>query len=89
MDCHEFVNLMSSYVDGDLALDRAAEWQQHFQHCPECGQFFKSFQSSRDMLRFLKKKPCPIEITKRLHSLVLGQLTRRKEQPAGEGSKSD
>ncbi|MCB1175843.1 MAG: zf-HC2 domain-containing protein [Leptospiraceae bacterium] len=89
MDCQEFVNLMSGFVDGDLVADQAADWQTHLDHCPDCSQFFQSFQSSRDIIRFLKSKPCPLEISRRLHDLVVRQLSRCKNRSADGTPKSD
>ena len=80
MDCMQFVELMSDYVDGDLSAEDAALWQKHFDECKNCAPFFKSFASSLDLVKYLKEQPCPREVRARMSKLIADLCDQKQAQ---------
>ena len=74
MSCEAYVNLMSRYVDGDLTEEEERAWKKHFDSCRKCHRFFESFQSSLELLAYLKDQSCPVCVTDRLHQFMEEKL---------------
>lgn len=74
MDCHQYIDLMTEYMEGDLNDAERAIWQKHFHDCPACADFFKSFESSVDLVQFVETKGCPSGVRKRLEGFLQERL---------------
>ncbi len=74
MDCHKYIDLMTEYMEDDLSTDARAIWQKHFNDCPACADFFKSFESSVDLVKFIETEGCPSGVRKRLDRFLQERL---------------
>ncbi len=70
MDCGEYVDLMTDYMEGDLAPAEKNLWEQHFDGCPHCSDFFHSFKSSLELIRYVEDQGCPLEVKRRLQKFM-------------------
>ena len=74
---------MTDYLEDDLSGQEKSLWEKHFGDCPECKQFFESFQSSLDIVEFLQTNSCPVSVKKRLEAIVVETARKRAaELPA-------
>ena len=63
MNCSEFQEKLSDFLDGRLPPDQAAALQQHLASCPDCraeADSLKSLAQELDMIHF--KEPTDIEL---------------------------
>ncbi len=70
MDCESYINLMSDYIEGDLDADALRQWEEHFNACPPCKEFFGSFQSMVHSVALLKRHACPQTLRMRLSQMI-------------------
>lgn len=76
MNCRECLELMSEYLDGEMGADETAHFQKHFGDCPSCAQFFQSFKSSVDLVKYLEVNRCPDEVMKRLDTFIQARVEK-------------
>lgn len=77
MNCREYVDLMTDYLEGELSQQKKDLWEKHFGDCPDCKRFFESFQSSLDIVEFLQTNTCPVSIKNRLEAIVVETAQKR------------
>jgi predicted anti-sigma-YlaC factor YlaD len=49
--CKECLDLLSDYLDGELAPETSFSLEEHFQDCPPCIAFLNTFKTSTDLCR--------------------------------------
>jgi anti-sigma factor RsiW len=81
MDCENYVDLMTEYLEGDLSPHDRDAWEKHFADCPPCKDFFASFRSSLELVTYLRARPAPQPVRDRLHRVISDRLTH--EKPSG------
>lgn len=79
MDCAQYIELMSEYMDGDLSDSELAIWKKHFNDCPDCADFFTGFESSVELVKFIQAEGCPTGVRKRLESFLEERLNIRMQ----------
>ncbi|HKS68411.1 MAG TPA: anti-sigma factor [Candidatus Acidoferrales bacterium] len=79
MSCDLPRTVLHGYFDGELDPVRAAEFETHLEHCPECVAAFEAEESLRSSIKsaqLYEKAPAP------LRSKVLSQTRRHSRFPA-------
>ena len=81
LECPDYLNLITDYMENDLSSDKRALWEKHFSDCPPCREFFESFQSSLEMVEFLQANSCPTKVKERLEMILVDTA---REKAAGK-----
>jgi anti-sigma factor RsiW len=50
MRCQEFVELVTSYLEGDLPDGERAEFERHMELCPGCQTYLDEFRTTLTLL---------------------------------------
>lgn len=50
MTCQQFVELVTAYLEGQLALEDRAAFEEHLAQCPGCDRYLAQFRTSIDLL---------------------------------------
>lgn len=66
----DYVDLISDYLEKDLPENEKQMFEAHFNGCEDCKSFLKSFETSLDMIEYLKNEPCPPVIEKKLQEMI-------------------
>jgi mycothiol system anti-sigma-R factor len=74
--CREVFELLSDYVDGELAPERCEALAKHLGACPPCERFLKTFQKTRDLCRESLMEEMPEELRSRLRSFLRTRIPR-------------
>ncbi len=82
MNCMDYIELLSDYLDQELEGDERSRMEQHFKECEGCRHLFDSFRTSVDMYHNVQTKPCPPDLEKKLFNLVMNRLSEKKGNPA-------
>jgi anti-sigma factor (TIGR02949 family) len=78
IDCHEALDRLYEYFDGELTADRAAEVQAHLERCAPC-LAVSTFESA--YLRFLEARARAMNVPPTLRKRVLENLLFEPEGP--------
>ena len=46
MTCREFTEFLIDYVEGDLALDARATFDEHLRTCPDCVTYLRGYEQT-------------------------------------------
>ncbi len=49
--CKECIDLLYDYLEGNLNTETAASLKEHFQDCPPCISFLKTYQKTTSICR--------------------------------------
>ena len=74
MDCNQSQNLLSGYLDGELAEDRVALIEQHLQSCAACRALYGS---ERRMSEFLRTQGERYRTPAHLRAAIRSEIERR------------
>ena len=74
MDCGRYVDLMTEYMEGDLSAPDQKLWEKHFDDCGRCKDFFHSFESSLELVTYVKAQGCPLHVKQRLDKFLHEKL---------------
>jgi anti-sigma factor (TIGR02949 family) len=74
MDCDQNQNLLSAYIDGELAEARVAALEQHLQSCPTCRALY---ESERRMSEFLRTQGERFAAPAHLRAAIRTEIERR------------
>lgn len=74
MDCSRYVDLMTEYMEGDLSPPDQQLWEKHFAGCSHCKDFFHSFESSLELVNYIKTQGCPLPVKQRLEKVLQERL---------------
>jgi anti-sigma factor RsiW len=67
MRCQEFVELVTSYLEGDLPEGDRAEFERHMELCPGCELYLDQFRTTMTLLGSLPAES--ISVSARTHLL--------------------
>lgn len=74
MECSRYVDLMTEYMEGDLSGPDQNLWEKHFNGCSNCKDFFHSFESSVELIKFVETEGCPLPVRQRLEKVLQERL---------------
>lgn len=72
MDCSDFKNMMSMYVDGEIDAKDKTDFERHLKHCPECENELECFRLISEKLRGMEEK----ELPDGFHSELMSKIKR-------------
>jgi len=62
-NCHEVIEFLAAYVDGELSEDVRFRFDAHVAACPECSAYLKSYEATvklaKAALSGSRPTPCP------------------------------
>lgn len=70
MNCEEFIEGMSDYLDTEISEEEKKEWKKHCQGCEACRKFFQSFKSGLELMQHLREENCPPNVRERLEKVL-------------------
>jgi len=74
--CREVLNLLSDYVDGELAAETREALDRHLGACPPCERFLRTFRATRDVCRESLAEEMPEELRNRLRAFLRENIRR-------------
>ena len=74
--CREVFELLSDYVDGELAPELRESLARHLEACPPCERFLRTFQKTRDLCRESLLSEMPDELKSRLRDFLRQRLPK-------------
>ncbi len=76
MTCKELIlDLLCDYLDGALGADAAAAAEAHFQDCPACLAYLRTYRKTRELTGKAAQVAMPDEMKTRLRQFLLDHLT--------------
>ena len=78
MNCLDYVDLISDYIENDLPEEEKSLFEEHFSGCEDCKSFLRSFQSSLEVVEYLKNEPCPPIVEQKLQQMI-GKRLKEKQ----------
>lgn len=76
LTCRRVVNLLSDYIDGELAPNLQHQLEAHLQDCKPCTAFIKTFKQTQAMARAVHYGDMPPELRQRLRGFLRERLRR-------------
>jgi len=64
--CKESVELLMSFLDGELAPDEEQKLEEHLQACPPCVDFLRTYRATPSLCRRALSRQMPQELADRL-----------------------
>ena len=74
--CREVLDLLSDYVDGELAPETREALDRHLGACPPCEQFLRTFRTTREVCRESLAEEMPEELRSRLRAFLRENIRR-------------
>ena len=75
--CREVFDLLSEFVDGELADPLRESLSRHLSACLPCEEFLKTFQITRSLCRESLMEKMPDELKGRLRSFLRDQIRKK------------
>ena len=75
--CREIFDLLSDYVDGELAPDMRSLLMNHLEECPPCVRFLRTFEKTRALCRESLMLEMPDELRTRLRAFLKDRIPRK------------
>jgi anti-sigma factor RsiW len=79
--CQECIDLLLDYLAGELSPERTRALEIHFDLCPPCWQFVKSYQQTVKAARDLPVEDVPPELTSRLIAFLKQEKQDTRARP--------
>lgn len=79
MTCHELVEFLDRYVDGELVSSEHAEFDRHLALCPPCVAYLDGYRAVRGLVRAAESPsaaPVPDTVPESLVEAVLAARRR-------------
>lgn len=76
MNCEEFKNLISSYIEGDCSKN--AEFERHMDGCPQCREALEQTKKIMALCAALPEQPLPQGFEARLHQRLTQEAKPKK-----------
>mgnify|MGYP006189886767 FL=1 len=78
--CKECLDLLYDYIEGSLDQETTDSLEEHFQECPPCISFMKTYKSTTMICRDTLNQ---IEVPVAVREALLKVLKENKEYPGG------
>ena len=82
--CKEIIDLLSEYLEGDLAGGEAGDFEAHMADCPPCVDFLENLKHTRALVRGLRCDEVPPEVQRQLRTF----LERATKRPPKRGKRT-
>jgi anti-sigma factor RsiW len=75
-NCHDVIEMLGDYVEGDLTPTQHACVEHHLDECPECAAFFASYKHVIEAAAELREpeRPLEVDVQNRLRSALNQRL---------------
>lgn len=81
MNCNEFVELVTAYLDGALTRADQLAFEDHLRECPGCERYLDQFQATIELLGELPEESLSTESRSRLLAAFADWRQTRPERP--------
>ncbi len=78
MNCHQIVDLLVDYLDGELAVEQEQRLEEHLENCPPCVDFIESYQKTATVCRRALTVEMPGAVKSTLFAFLRTELTSTK-----------
>ena len=78
--CKESVDLLMNFLDGTLAPEEEAHLREHFEACPPCVDFLRTYRATPSLCKRALAKQMPSEVSEKLKDFLKAKL--HKGEPA-------
>lgn len=73
--CQEVLQLLTEYLEGDLAPAERAEFEKHMQACGPCRAFLRTYKKADELSRAaLREADIPEELQQRVRAFLRARL---------------
>lgn len=76
--CKKSVDLLMDYLDGTLPADEEAHLKEHFEACPPCVDFLKTYRATPSLCRRALAKQMPKEVSEKLAAFLRAKMDKSK-----------
>ncbi len=76
--CKECVDVLYDYIEGTLDAQTTRDLDEHFEMCPPCLEFVRSYRAVPNLTRHALAAEVPSEVAHRLKEVL------RKSRPSGK-----
>lgn len=77
MKCQKLVDLLTDYLEGELADDERAHLEEHLAFCPPCVDFLKSYKRTGPMCKKALQAKMPESMQQALSEVLRSRLDCR------------
>jgi anti-sigma factor RsiW len=75
-NCKESIDLLVEYLDGNLPADEMRALDQHFEGCPPCVEFLRSYRDTSHLCRHHLSEKMPNEVAHKLTSFLRQRIKK-------------
>ncbi|RKD33169.1 zf-HC2 domain-containing protein [Thermohalobacter berrensis] len=79
MDCKEFNENLSLYIDNELTMEKKEDFEAHLQHCQQCKKEYESMKLIVESLGSFKQVELPKNYKSELRRKLKNQRSRRTD----------
>lgn len=79
MDCRQFLEELSDYIEGDAAIGIREAIQEHIAFCHKCEVLYNSTQRTLEIVSECTRDPLPLpeDVSQRLYSRLRSKIKER------------
>ncbi len=70
MHCHQVLQLLVDYIDGELDENTRRELEEHMEDCEPCKKFINTYRTTIKLTKQVETSQMPNELKDRLHSFI-------------------
>lgn len=76
--CKDAIDLLRSYLDGDLSAEEKAHLEQHLDDCSPCLDFLETYKATPGLCREALRAKMPEALAKNLTEFLRANLNLKK-----------
>jgi anti-sigma factor (TIGR02949 family) len=80
--CKESVDVLQKFLDGELAEDEESHLREHFQACPPCVDFLRTYKATSGLCKRALAKQMPQELTDKLKDFLRAKVSAKSGKPS-------
>lgn len=70
LSCHESIDLLLAYLEGELPPEEAAHLESHLEGCPPCIDFVRSYEATPKICKRALARTMPTELAQQLDAFL-------------------
>ena len=74
LNCKESIDLLLSYLDGELPENEARALEEHLSLCPPCIEFVRGYQQTPGLCRKALARKMPEELAGKLNDFLRARI---------------